>query len=163
MIGIAQVSPIDSGCHALIGGREIHQRIDVETAGGVRDQFARDEIDARVAAVRTVRELRELQIELPWKILADFPHLVLNEVIVVAQPVLGRDRLRIGAGDPGEELIGRLEAFRPFLEARQQRDRAARISRDPVRGRQRDSVRLELLVAEEWRRRARRTVDGRRL
>ena len=129
MIGIAQVSPIESARHALIGGGEIHERIDVETPGRVRDQLARDEIDARVAAVRAVRQLRQLEVELSRKILPDLPHLVLDEVIVVAQPVLGRDRLRIRAGDAGEELIGRLETFRALLEARQQRDRAARIGR----------------------------------
>ena len=49
MIGIAQVSPIDSGADALIGRGEIDERLEIEPSGGVRDQLARDQIDARVA------------------------------------------------------------------------------------------------------------------
>ena len=133
----------------LIRRREIDQRVEIEAPRGVGDQLAGDHVDARIARVLALGQLRQLDIELPWQIPPDFPDLILHHVIVVAEPVLGRNRLRIAARNGGQELVRRLEAIPALVEARQQRPRSAWVVRERMRGGERLRVRLELLLGEE--------------
>ncbi len=47
---------------ALIRGGEVDERLEIETAGRVCDQFARERVDAWISGERTVRELWQLEI-----------------------------------------------------------------------------------------------------
>ena len=95
MIAIAQISPIVSGADALIRGGEVDERLEIETAGGVCDQLARERVDARVSGERTVGELRQLEVVLSRKVLANLADLILDDVMVVAQPVFRADCRRV--------------------------------------------------------------------
>ena len=112
----------------------------------------RDQVDARVALIRAVGQLGQLEVELPRQVLADLADLILDDVIVVAQPVFRGDRLRIGARDGRQVLVGVFEARGALVEARQQRPGAARVGGKRMRRRQRLRVRLQLFEIEEWRR-----------
>ena len=105
----------------LIGGDEIDERFQIETSGRVRDQFTGDEINAWIAGKRAIRQLRKLDVILARQVLTDLTNLILDDVVVVAQPVLGSDRLRVGAGDRRQESIRLLEPIGALVEPRQQR------------------------------------------
>jgi hypothetical protein len=85
--------------------------------------------------------------------LAHLPDLILDDVIVVAEPVFGRDRMRVGARAEREDLVGLVEPCRALVQARQERPRPARVSGEGVRRREGEGVRFELFGTEEGRRR----------
>ena len=115
------------------------------------DQIARQREDARVAGVLPVGQLRQLEVVLARQILADGAHLILDDVVVVAQPVFRRDRLR-GPRRGGQEVVGLVEELRVLVEQRNERAAARRIGRELVNRGQRRRVRFELLLAEQERR-----------
>ena len=89
--------------------------------GRMGDQLAREQVDPWVALQRTISQLRQLEVILARQVLADVPDLVLDDVVVVAQPFLGSDRLRVATGRRREEQVGRIERRRTRVEPRQQR------------------------------------------
>ena len=80
----------------LIRVGEPAQRLLIETAGGVRDEIAREHIDARIAAPSPADERRQLLVIASRKVAADFEQLRPDDVVVVAQPFLGRRLGRLG-------------------------------------------------------------------
>ena len=148
MIGIAQTSPIESVETRLIRGDEIDERFEIETASRVGDELARDEIDAWISFRWAARQLRQLDVVLARQVLPDLADLILHDVVVVAQPVLRSDRLRIGAGDRRQETIRALEPLGALVETRQERPAALRRWCERARRGQRDGVRLQLIRAE---------------
>ena len=56
---------------ALIRGRKVDERLQVEPARGVRDELARERVDARIAGQRTVGQLGQLQVVVPRQVLTD--------------------------------------------------------------------------------------------
>ena len=115
------------------------------------DQIPRQREDARVAGVLPVGQLRQLEVVLARQILADGAHLILDDVVVVAQPVFRGDRLR-GSRRGGQEVVGLVEELRVLVEQGNQRAAARRIGRELVNRGQRRRVRFELLLAEQERR-----------
>ena len=134
---------------ALVRGHEVHERVEIQPAGRVRDQLARDHVDARVARQRTARELRKLDVVLLGQIASNLADLILDDVIVVAQPVFGADRWRAGAGLGLKELVRGVQLPRALVETGKERPAGIPIRREPVRLRQRDRVRLELFLTEQ--------------
>ena len=114
---------------ALIGAGEVDERLEIDAPGGVGDQLAREDVDARISLKGAVGELGQLEVVAARKVLPDLADLILNDVMVVAQPVLGRDRLRVGAGGGREEAVRRIEARSAVVERGQQRAAAPRIAR----------------------------------
>ena len=73
---------------ALVGADVADQRLQVEASGGMRHEIAGQREDARIAGVLAVGQLRQLEVVLARQILADRADLVLDDVVVVAEPVL---------------------------------------------------------------------------
>ncbi len=139
------------GDAALVGADVADERLQVEASGRVRHEIPRQREDARVAGVLPAGQLRQLEVVLARQILADGAHLILDDVVVVSQPVFRGDRLR-GSRRGGQEVVGFVEELRILVEQRNQRAAARRIGRTLVQGGQRRRVRFELLLAEqEWR------------
>ena len=90
---------------ALVGEREVLERLEVEPARGMCDQLAREHVHARIAFERSVCQLRKFEVVLAGKVLPDLPDLVADDVVVVAKPVLGSNGLRFGTGRRREDLI----------------------------------------------------------
>ena len=132
----------------LIRGDEVHEGSEIEPAGRVGDELASDEIDARVPLPRTARQLWQLDVGLARQVLTDLADLILDDVVVVAQPVLRADRLRIGAGDRRQKTIRALEPLGALVETGQQRPPALGRWRERARPGQRDGMRLQLIRAE---------------
>ncbi len=91
------------------------------------DQLARQHVDPRIALERSVGELRELEVVTARQILADLAHLILHDVMVVAEPLLGRDRLRIATADGREKRVRRVESIGAVVEPGEQRTSASRV------------------------------------
>jgi len=115
------------------------------------DQLAGDEVDAGIALKRTAGQLRQLEVILSWEVLSDLAYLVLHDMMVVAEPVLGPDRLSVLAGSDREEQIRLVETGCAAVELREQRTRASRIRRERVRDRDACGVRFELVGSEKFR------------
>jgi hypothetical protein len=114
MIGTAQVSPIESG-EFLISRDKLDDRFDIDSSGGVGDQLAREYVDPRIALERSVGQLRELQVVAAREILTNLAHLILYDVVVVSEPLLGRNRLRIATADAREKRVRRVESIITWL------------------------------------------------
>ena len=68
------------------------------------DQLACEHVDPWISLERTVGEFGSSLVDSSLRqILTDLAHLILDDVMVVAQPLLGRHRLRIVAGDSGQK------------------------------------------------------------
>jgi hypothetical protein len=74
--------------------------------------------------------------------------LILDDVMVVAEPLLGGNRLRVAATDRREIRVGDIEPLRAFIKSREQRPTAPRIIRQSMREREPRSVRFELVLSE---------------
>ncbi len=120
MIGMAQSSPIVSGCDVLIGVREPAQQLLVEAAGGVRDEIAREYVDAGIAAPSPADERRQLFVVPSWKVSANLEQLRPNDIVVVAEPFFGGRLRRFGEPLLGQLLVNLLEARGVPLEAGQE-------------------------------------------
>ena len=141
---------------ALIRGGEVDERLEIETAGCVCDQFARERVDAWISGERTVRELWQLEVVLSRKVLANFADLVLNDVMVIAQPVFRADCRRVLGDGPGQESIRIVELLRGIVQARQQRlASSGRVGRDSIQLGECQGMTFELVLAKELRRRMR--------
>ena len=108
----------------LIRGRKIDERLQVESARGVRDELAGEGVDARVADKRAVGELGQLQVVVPRKVLTDLANLVLHDVVVVPQPVFGPDRRRVLRDGRREKRVRIVELVRAGIEPGEKRPAA---------------------------------------
>ena len=104
----------------LIGVREPAQQLLVEAAGGVRDEIAREYVDARIAAPAPADQRRQLFVVPSRKVSANFEQLRANDVVVVAQPLFGGRLGRLGEPLLGQLLVNLLEAGGVPLEPSQQ-------------------------------------------
>lgn len=93
----------------LVGDGKLDDDLEVDAAGGVFDQFTSEEVDARIPAERTLCQLRQLEVVLPRQVLPDLTHLVLDDMVVVAQPLFGADTVLVGAGGGRQHHVGRIE------------------------------------------------------
>ena len=84
----------------------------------MRDQLARERIDARIAGKRTIRELWQLEVVPARQVLPHFAHLVLDDMVVVAQPLLGTDAVLLGARARGKHQVNLVEAVGAAVELR---------------------------------------------
>ncbi len=116
--------------------------------GGVRDQIPRQRKDTWIPDVLAARQLGQLQVVAPRQILTHGADLILDDVMVVAEPVFRRNRLG-GAGRGGQEVERLLQQLRVLVQQRDQRPAAARVGRKLMRRGERRGVSLELLLAEE--------------
>src|SRR5262245_59013590 len=98
-----------------------------------------------------VGQFRQLSVVPPRQVLPYSADLILDDVMVVAEPVFRGNRLR-GSGRRREKVVGFVEQPRAFVQDRQERPSARRLRREPMRGGQRGRVRFELLLTEEDRR-----------
>jgi hypothetical protein len=86
---------------ALVGTREVDDRLEINSSGGVDDQFPCEHVNAWIASKGAVSEFGKLEIVAARKVLTNLANLVLNDMMVVAQPVFRRNRLGVGAGGGG--------------------------------------------------------------
>ncbi len=133
----------------LVGDREFDERVEVDASGGVRDELARQHVDARVALIRPLGNLRQLAVVTLRQVLPDLANLILDDVVIVAQPVFGRYRLRVEPARGGEEAVDVLEPRGAAVQLRQERTAASRARREPVRGCDPRRVRLKLILTED--------------
>ena len=147
MMGIAQISPMPSGATVWAATKStIVSRSSLPASVG--DELPGDAIDARVAFSGTGRQLRQLEVVLAGQVLTDLTDLVLHDVVVVAQPVLGSDRLRIRARDRGEKPVRPIEALGARVEARQEWPPTVGIGCEGASACQRGRVCLQLIRPE---------------
>src|SRR4029078_10704406 len=102
----------------LIRRGEINHRVQVDAAGGVSNEFAREDVDARVALKRSLREFGKLQVIATRKVLSNFADLVLHDMMVVAKPLFRTDRLRIVAADARKVTVSGVQSFRTVVKPR---------------------------------------------
>src|SRR4029453_15916765 len=95
--------------------------------------------------------LWQLVVESARHVLAHGADLILDDVMVVAEPVLRRNRLRCPRRGR-QEVVPLAQDWGFLVEQRQERTSARRIRRQLMRGGQRGRMRFELLLAEEDRR-----------
>ena len=137
---------------ALIRAREIDDGPEVDSTGGVRHELAREHVNAWIAGKRAAGKLRQLLVVAPPRqVLANFAHLILDDVVVVAQPVFRSNGHRPVLGGRDQELVGRVQAIRTIVEPRQERLPAPWIRRQIMRRRNLDGVSLELVGSEDFR------------
>jgi hypothetical protein len=140
----------------LVRGREVDDRLEVQPPGRVRDQLAREDVYARVAFERTIGQLRQLEVVPTGQVLADLADLILDDVVVVTQPLFSADRLRVFARRRREKQVGVVETVGAAVEPWKQRPPAAGIGRERVCGGNPDGVRFELIGGEGLRSRSAR-------
>ncbi len=133
---------------ALIGADVADERLQVEAPRGVRDELPGDQEHPRVAEIGAGRQLGQLDVVLPRQVLADGPDLVLDDVMVVAQPVFRRHGLAAPPGR-GQVAIGRIELPGAVVEVGNERPAARGVRQQRAVRRQPGRVRFELLLAEE--------------
>ena len=104
----------------LVRVGESAQQLLIEAPGGVGDEAAREDIDARIPAPSSADERRQLLVILPREIAADFEQLRADDVVVVAQPFFGRRLGRLGRARFREFLVDLLEARGVAVEPSQQ-------------------------------------------
>ena len=151
MIGIAQISPMVRGAAALIRGREIDERLQIEAARGVGDELARERVDTRISRQGTVGELGKFQIVLARQVLPDLADLILDDVVIVPEPVLrsdGRRPLRDGCR---QEAVRIVELLSALVETWQQRPATDGVRRQAVQARECDRVPFEPVLTKELR------------
>ena len=133
----------------LIRGREVDERLQVEPARGVRDELAREGVDARIAGERAVGQLGQLQVVVARQVLPDLADLILHDVVVVPQPVFRPDRRRVLRDGRRQESIRVVELLRARIETGKERPAAHRIGREAVQAGERDGVTFELVLTKE--------------
>ena len=111
----------------LVGGGEVDERLEIEPARGVRDELAREGVDARIAGERSVGQLGQLEVVLARKVLANLANLILHDVVVVPQPVFRPDRRRVLRDRRRQESIRVVELLRARVETGKERAAAHRI------------------------------------
>ena len=116
------------------------------------DQLAREDVDARKVRRGPVGQLRQLEVVLTRQVLANLADLILDDVVIVAQPVFRADDGAFGRRGFGEELVGGVQLFGRLVEPRQQRQPAHRFGGQAVEPGQPDGVTFQLVLAEELRR-----------
>src|SRR4051812_8715118 len=114
------------------------------------DQLAGEHVDARVAFEGTIGEFWQLEVVLARKVLTDFADLILDDVMVVPQPVFGSDRWHVGARRLRQKPIRIVELFRTLVQSRNERTAAECSAREAVQPRQHHRVTFELVLAEEF-------------
>ena len=121
-------------------------------AVGVRDEGPGEAEDARIAGERPVGELRQLAVVAGRQVVADLADLLLDEVVVVEQPLGGRRDGAPFADRVGDGAIGGEQHARVVAEARPRASGRAIGPRGDALGRgQALGVLLEPLDAEELR------------
>ena len=136
--------------HRLVGRDKAAEAVSVQAAVPVRDRLERDVVDPRQPGRRAFGQARQLAAVARREVAPRGPNLLLDQVVVVEQPLAGgRDapivvhRLRQERADGGEEgLVLR----QPNQECVRAAPRA-----QPVRGGQHLSVLRHLLAAEQLR------------
>jgi hypothetical protein len=136
---------------ALIRGREVHEDLQIEAAGRMRRDLAGDQVHARIARELSVRELRQLHVVLARQVLADLANLILNDVVVVAEPLFRSDGGRVGGRRFRQKAVRVLELLSGVVEARQQRLAACGLRREARRLRQHRGVAVQLILSEQLR------------
>ncbi len=133
----------------LVGVEEALQDVRIEVAVGVRDERPRDAEDARVAGERTVLELRQLAIEAARKQRAHLADLLVDEVVVVEQPLRRRGIGIAALGRQRARAIGREQRVGVVVQATVQRRHARRAPRDRLRRGEAAAVLLQPIDAEQ--------------
>ena len=133
---------------ALIGVDEIDERLQVHPAGRVRDELRGQQVDARVSLEAAVGELRQLEVVIARKVLADLADLVLHDVVVVAEPVLRRDRMRIRPRGGRKKPVRLLEPRRALVEPGKKGPAAPGILGQAMGDGDSFGIRFELILAE---------------
>ena len=103
---------------ALVRGREIDERLQVEPTGGVRDELARERVDARITGERAIGQLGQLQVVAARQVLPDLADLILHDMVVVAQPVFRPDGRRVLRDRHRQEPVGVVELLCACIEPR---------------------------------------------
>jgi hypothetical protein len=145
----------------LVRAAEIDQRVEIDAARGVRDQLAREEVHPRITLERSIRQLGELEVVPARQVLLNLTDLVLDDVVVVAEPVFRRDGLRIAPRRGGQVPIHLVEPRGALVEAGQERAPTPRRRGKAVRRRERGGMRLELVLAEDLCSSGRRLLEHR--
>jgi hypothetical protein len=135
--------------HMLVGLHEPAERLGLEAAVGVGDERPGEADDARVSLEEALGELRQLAIEAPRQILANFADLLVDDVEVVDQPFRGRGDRALLAYRLRERPICREQDTAVVGEPRQQGPPAARIVRHALSGGETLGMLLEALAAEQ--------------
>ena len=134
----------------LIRGDEGAQAVDVDAALGVRDQLEDDIVDPGHPAGARVGEPGQLAVVSPRQVPSRRSDLLLDDVIVVDEPLRGRSDAGSFSGDARDEVVRLSKRDGVGGQPRQQRVRPPR----PLRGQavprgERPRVLLELTDAEE--------------
>ena len=133
---------------ALVGVDEIDQRLQIDPARRVRDELLGQEVDARVSLEGTVGELGQLEVVIAREVLADLADLVLHDVVVVAEPVLRRDRVRIRPRGGRKKPVRLLEPRRALVEPGKKGTAAPGILGQAMGDGDSFGIRFELILAE---------------
>src|SRR5581483_2774210 len=129
----------------LIGIHEAPQNVLIEPSGRVRDEVVGDDVHPRVAPPASVRQRRQLVVVLARKISTDFLDLRADDVVIVAEPLLGRSLHLVADAFLRELPVHILETAGVPLEARQQLASRPLAFGDMMARRQFAGVRLELV------------------
>ena len=132
----------------LIGFDEPSERGFIERAIGMGDDLQRQGIHARIAGQCAAGQLRQLVIEAPRQVFANFAQLLAHDIEIIQQPLCPRRDLFAGT-DRGDDLFVcfferiaiRVETIPKLRFLGMRRD-------DRMPGRQGAGVRLEMLHAE---------------
>ena len=133
----------------LEGRHEPRGVLQVDPAFGVRDERDRQLVDARIAGERSAGELRQLAVVAARQAFADFADVLLNDVIVVEQPVAGGADVAPGIGRGQQPAMGIGEDASGGIEAREERGAPPAALREPLRFRERPRALGESFGAEQ--------------
>ena len=134
----------------LVAVQELDQLLAIETAVAVPDQFDRNRVDARLAAVLARGQRRQRARIGARQVPADVGDLGGDQMKVVEEPVGRRHDELAGANIVGERPVGGAEHADVVLEAREGvAGTTARIGIDREAGGQRERPLLEPLDAEQ--------------
>ena len=146
----------------MIRRGEIGDGLEIDPSGCMRDQFAREQIDPRISLEPPLRQLWQFEVILSGQVLADITHLVLDDVMVVTEPLFCADRRFVRTSGARKEEICLVQSSAALFQLRKQWMRAAGIIRDAVGGGDPGRVRLELARGEDsWGRKLNRQISDR--
>ena len=137
--------------HLLIGGNKAPEAIFLVQAVTVRDISPGDPEHARQAGQRSLRQFRQLPVEIRRQIITNLAYLLFDDVIVIDQP-LGRRRDRpVQIKRPGRFRIDSRQRLGVFIESDQQLARARAAIFNALCPGQRSAVIVKPIIAEQLR------------
>jgi hypothetical protein len=135
--------------NALVGAHEAAQHLLIEAAVGMRDEGPGHAENPRIPGERPAGELRQLAVVARRQIVADLAYLLLDQVVVVEQPLGGRRNGAPFAHRARDAAIGLKQYRLVFPEAYRERAPGDRSRGDALGRGQAFGMLLEALDAEE--------------